>query len=114
MKIKNELTLLIEQIFKTDIVGAKIHIIRWKNSVPKKNSKIQKKSVRIQNRRKNVIKKRMFVFTLYLLCSNATKTKRNMTSADLTEKQKNIEKSEKEKNEARINSIRCQFFRTSS
>ena len=81
----------------------------------KKNSKIQKKkSVRIQNRRKNVIKKRMLVFTLYLFCSNATKTKRNMTSADLTEKQKNIEKSEKEKNEARINSIRCQFFRTSS
>ena len=27
MKIKNELTLLIEQMFKTDIFGAKIHII---------------------------------------------------------------------------------------
>ena len=42
MKIKNELTLLIEQIFKLDIFGAKIHIIGWKNSVPKKNSKKKK------------------------------------------------------------------------
>ena len=50
--------------------------------------KIFKKSVKIKNKRKNVIEKRTNLFITYLFCSNATKTKRNLTSADLTENKK--------------------------
>ena len=45
MKIKYELTLLIEQIFKLDIFGVKIHIFRLENSVPKKIQKFKKKNL---------------------------------------------------------------------
>ena len=43
---------------------------------------------------KTLPKRELFLFISYLFCSNATKTKRNLTSADLTENKK-IEKGKK-------------------
>ena len=55
-------------------------------------AKNSKKSVKIETKRKIVTEKRTSLFITYLFCSNATKTKRNLTSADLTENRKRKEK----------------------
>ena len=69
MKIKNELTLLIEQVFKLDIFGAKIHIIIEDRKYSEKSSakKIQKILSNLKIDKKRYRKENVFIFITSLL-----------------------------------------------